>query len=699
VSVTLAGNEQRQKMSDGVRELSLAEYLAVVRRRWKIIAALPVLLGVAGYLWSNRATRLYSAAAEVLVESQSATSLVDPTGLQFAADQQRQLENEVRFANSQAVYRALVEALDYAPTNVGASADAQSADVLVFVSTNADPQVAAEEANIYARTYLRARAQRVAQTYLEAAQGIDELVTKYKAERDTLNPESPADEARLEALNQNIRFYEGQRDALDLSAQVGRGSGATVISEAQVPGAPVSPRPLRTATLAVATGLILAIGIALAREFLDDRVRTADDVRRVTSSPMLGQLPRDDKHGRDNPIHENDRSGLTEAVRSLRTSVQFAALRSPLRAVQITSANPSEGKTTVAANLAVALARSGEHVVLIDADLRNPSLHTRFGLDNHVGLANVLLGQVDLDDALVAPSDEIPLQFLASGPQPGNPADFLWSATAPDDAVTLPKLLARLAAAGRQVVVDCPPVLPVADAMTISRMVDGTVFVVAADSTRSRDLDLALLQLDQAEANLIGVVFNRVSMGHGSYGYGYGYGYRYGPRPQGVWQRTLARLRLRRPERSNRRATIAVPSRGAAQPLPPIARPTSALARAQAEASDGPAESVGKTDVTATASNGVVDLAEAPAEVTSPGSKAAGAADFTREEIVLSGSAITTAGRANGRARGAETTPGLTNSVSAAAATELPSGEADIALIRKLRLHLGVEPGDDPSSS
>lgn len=644
-----------------VREVSLQEYVSILQRRWKLIAVVPLLLGLLGFFWSNSKTRLYSVGAEVLVESQSATNLVDPTGFQVAADQERQLENEIRFANSSSVYNSLLENLGYEPDLVAVSADAESADVLQFVSTNADPATAAEEANVFARTFLRARAQRVVQTYQEANQGIDELLVRKRADLAKLDKDNPEDASAIADLDADIRYYQGQRDALDLTAQVGRGSGASVISEAEVPLEPVSPRPLRTAALAIAAGLVLGVGLAFVREFLDDTIRTPDDLSRLTPAPVLGQIPRDDRSGTLDPSHEPEHSGLDEAFRSLRTSVQFAAIRSPLRAIQVTSANPSDGKTTVAAHLAVSLARAGEQVVLIDADFRNPSLNGRFGLGNDTGLSNVLLGQVPLDAALVTVDPALPLQFLPSGPQPGNPADFLWSATAPDGALTLPKLIAQLTAAGRQVVIDCPPVLPVADAMTISRMVDGTLFVVASDETGTRDVSHALERLGQAEANLVGVVLNQVEMSAGGYGYGYGYGYG-AARPRTWHQRLLARFGLWKPKAGDRRATIAVPTKGgSAGQLPPIERPA-------ANAPKPPP--VVKDDI--------VDLVDLPAP----------APTDVRPSPLRPVSSVVPNGRSEAPSR-IPPPPPLTERTNGGSAVV----DADAVLIKRLRDHLGVGDG------
>jgi capsular exopolysaccharide synthesis family protein len=215
-----------------------------------------------------------------------------------------------------------------------------------------------------------------------------------------------------------------------------------------------------------------------------------------------------------------------EAVRGLRTGVQFAGLSQTLRSLLVTSARPREGKSTIASSLAVALASSGTPTVLIDADLRKPRIHKLFGVaDNSTGLSTVLHGQVPLASALRNAPGVENLVLLPAGPSPDNAADLLWPGGVYSARVTIKTVVDELANAGYLVVVDAPPVLPVADALTVSRAVDGVVFVLAAGSARERDVTRAFELLGQAGANVIGVAVNKLTRSGGGYGYGYGYGY------------------------------------------------------------------------------------------------------------------------------------------------------------------------------
>jgi capsular exopolysaccharide synthesis family protein len=208
-------------------------------------------------------------------------------------------------------------------------------------------------------------------------------------------------------------------------------------------------------------------------------------------------------------------SPAAEAYRSLRTSINFLGVDRSMRIIQVTSSNASEGKTTTIANLAVALARAGERVVIVNCDLRRPRVHEFFGLSDSVGFTNVFLGEMPISTAVQGVPGEPNLRLLASGKLPPNPSELLSSPRTD-------QIFLALKNQGAIVLVDCPPVLPVTDAAVLSSRVDGTVLVAAAGSTTSKDLARALELLHQVGAPIVGTVLNGVSAESG-YGYQYGY--------------------------------------------------------------------------------------------------------------------------------------------------------------------------------
>jgi capsular exopolysaccharide synthesis family protein len=296
------------------------------------------------------------------------------------------------------------------------------------------------------------------------------------------------------------------------------------VSAAQVPTSPVSPTPKRDGLVALFVGLILGVGLAFLREYLDDTIKSKEDVEAALGAlTVLSIVPRVEDW-RDPSTTElvsidQPKSSAAEAYRTLRTSVQFVGLERQMKLIQVTSPAAAEGKTTTLANLGVALARAGKRVVMADCDLRRPRVESFFGLANDVGFTNVVVGDISLADAVQHVPNEPRLAILPAGPPPPNPSELLSTRRASE-------MLRLLGEEADYVLVDSPPVLPVTDAIVIAGIVDATIMVVTANSTTKRQSQRALELLEQIDAPMIGAVLNGVE--HGDRGYGYAYGYSYG---------------------------------------------------------------------------------------------------------------------------------------------------------------------------
>jgi len=239
------------------------------------------------------------------------------------------------------------------------------------------------------------------------------------------------------------------------------------------------------------------------RRLADHTVSTRHQVGELTEAAVLGQID-DDEDAAAMPLITQDAfSPRAEAFRQLRTNLRFLPVDHRLRSLVVTGAVTAEGRTTTAANLALALAQDGEPVVLIDADLRNPAVADLFGLPTGVGLTNVLVGDIDLDDAAYHWRKDLPLMVLTSGPPPPNPSELIGSAR-------MTELVERLIAGGATVVIDSPPLLPVTDAAVLARVADGALVVTRAGSTEAAQLTGAIDSLPSAGATLLGIVLNRV---------------------------------------------------------------------------------------------------------------------------------------------------------------------------------------------
>ncbi len=292
-------------------------------------------------------------------------------------------------------------------------------------------------------------------------------------------------------------------------------NNVSVVDSALVPGGPYKPDLRRNLMLASALGLILGILLAFLFEFLDDTLKRPDEIERHLGLGVLGVIPKLDKVTPDEALLD-PRSAFSEAYRSVRTSLQFSTDDGVPKCLLVTSPSASEGKSTTALTLARNFAQLGRRVLLIDADLRNPSLHRTLGTDNSVGLSNYLAGSIK-PAAAIKPTKTLRLTFIPSGPLPPNPAELLAG----------PKMLSLLALAGEkfdQVIIDGPPVMGLADSPILANVSAGTLLVIEAGSSRIATAKAAFKRLLGARAHVVGALLTKYDAKVAGYGYGGEYG-------------------------------------------------------------------------------------------------------------------------------------------------------------------------------
>ncbi|HKP35548.1 MAG TPA: polysaccharide biosynthesis tyrosine autokinase [Pyrinomonadaceae bacterium] len=371
----------------------------------------------------------------------------------------------------------------------------------------------------------------------EAAESQErELISAYRKQHMTTTAQTKA-EIDLAAMTQQLTTDEQYLNTLlqkqrELSAISGDGgTNVSIATYSRLPQVPIGPARLRSILIAFLLSLMAGIGLAFLLDFLDDSIKSIDDIDRYIHLPALALIPaaRNEQPkigapatgGSGNPstaltLVDDVRSPMAEAYRHLRTSLLLSSAGTPPRTILVTSSQPSEGKTTTAINTAFMLAQTGAEVLIIDCDLRRPRLHANFNLSNTRGLTNYLSGECALEEVLQSYEKTPNLKLLTSGPIPPNPAELLGS----DE---MRKLLGSLSEKFAHVVVDSPPAISFTDASILSTFVDGVILVIHGGRSSRAVVRRARQQLLDVGARIFGVVLNNVKATSTDYYYAAGY--------------------------------------------------------------------------------------------------------------------------------------------------------------------------------
>ena len=363
------------------------------------------------------------------------------------------------------------------------------------------------------------------QTKLREEAKLLESIELAKAEVLDLNLRSTDFQALKREVDTNRELYDG---LLQRMKEVGVAAGIatnniSVVDKAQTPRNKFKPKVFLNLAIALVLGLFAGGALALLFEMLDDSIKSTADLERLVDKPILGVTPKIADEVADSEValmsYLEPTSQLAEAMRSMRTALSFSSSEGAPKVLHFTSTSPGEGKTTTATNTAINFAQTGGRVLLIDADLRNPSLHKIFNKPNDVGLSNYLTGDAKPAQATQATGID-KLFLMSSGPIPPNPAELLHGAKMYD-------LVALAQERFDFVIIDGPPLLGLADAILLADVAKATLFVVAAHSARRGSLEAGMKRLMHARANVLGMVLAKFDISRSGYGYGYGYGYSY----------------------------------------------------------------------------------------------------------------------------------------------------------------------------
>ena len=548
--------------------MELRQYANLTLKWFWLVALCTLVAALTSFVVSRRTTPVYEAGSTLLVsQANSPTSGLSYSDLLYSQQVARtysQLLTEypVREETARRLGLQDLDGLKRLGVKISAS-PVRDTQLIQLKVESYDPVLAREIANnlplIFIEQTQTYQKGRYAQTRADLQAERTKVETDIQQTQERINSlqgqQTLTDEQRLDLSRQQtmLRQFETTYASLLNSLEQLRLTEAqtvdniAVTTPALTPIIPIRPRTLTNTLLAAIVGAMLALGLAFLVEYLDDTIHDSEQVRDLLGLATLGAILR--VRPRDNPeaalvTLDKKHSPIAEGYRVLRTNIQFSGVDEPVRALLITSASPQEGKSTTTANLAVTLAQADQRVILVDTDLRRPTAHKLFNLSNNVGITSALMQRADeAADAVLQDTAVSGLRVLTSGPLPPNPSELLGSER-------MRHLVERLRSQCDVLIFDSPPVMAAADAAILSTLVDGTLLVIDADSTRRAEALRAQETLAKVGGRLLGAVLNKLGeRSSGYYSYYYYYYSRDGKserRSRSAYPRWLPRRLVRR---------------------------------------------------------------------------------------------------------------------------------------------------------
>lgn len=520
-------------------DLDLRQLFRIARRRGWLVVLLMIVAATAVYASSSRQTPEYTTSATMLVNPGQGTSSADFSALQAS----RSLAETYRLlVETGPVLDRVVEALDLPFDSlqlddmVSTSVVGETQLVRVTVSGTNPEQVAlvantiVDEFKDYVEELARDRAEMTRSEMDLQIAALEDQLADVDAQTEEI---IAADDAFDPANQQELVDLEQERSSIEESLRILNTTAITFNTEmiassamvevadpARVPTVPFAPTVLTSTLLGAFIGLMIGLGLVALLEFLDNTVKPEMDIQALSGAPVLAAIasvPKLQPGGDQVFTLVRPQASATEAMRMFRTNLEFAAASSPIATLAVTSPGPGEGKSTVTANLGVVMAQAGFDTVILDADLRHPSQHRIFGINNTRGMTT-LLTNPDVTWTDVAAKVALPgLRLIPTGPLPPNPSDLLSSDR-------FSRLLASINSDVDLVLIDTPPMLAVSDPLSVAAHTDGVVLVATSHITRVDGLRHAAQAVHQGGIRLVGVVMNRTRGQQGASYYGEYYG-------------------------------------------------------------------------------------------------------------------------------------------------------------------------------
>lgn len=518
-------------LTENLLDVDLRQLARSALKWWWLVVALPVLFGSLAFVYTSRQAPLYLAEVSLDVR----TSSTNDSAYDVLLGSERQAKTYQRLVKDPAVLGAAAARIEPAIDTVTLALKIKSrvdtgTSLLIVGVSDEDPGRAAEIANVIAQELVgvvEARNEEsVRERTTELQARIDDLKTEIDDKRAQIleferSENASSDEVRNQIDDLTEDIARDQANIQLFQTQIGTivanpGDTVRIFSNAVAPRFPYAPQKMLNVILGILAGMMLAAALVFLLDYLDNTVKSTLDFPAIVGGPLLATVRNIDKlkPGRTQLFMLDDPKGVpAESIRLLRTNIEFASATRELVTISLTSPNPGEGKSTIAANLAVALAQAGFLTTLIDADLRRPTQHRIFGVPNDRGLSTLLAypereWQWAAHDTMLTN-----LKVISSGPIPPNPADLL-------SLDRLRQILQELREVVDVIIVDSPPVLAVSDPLIIAAHVDGTALVTVGGKTRLDQLKRAVQILHRGAPRIIGVVLNQQGeKGDGGYYY------------------------------------------------------------------------------------------------------------------------------------------------------------------------------------
>jgi len=537
---------------------SLESILDYVQTFWRwlwLLILVALVSGAVAYYLTDQQPRVYESSSKAIVNVVSRSDYYDAYTAAYTS--QLLAETYAQTMITESLLQTVAEKLGYPVTGTVKSSSIENSPIFTVTVTDSDSQKAADTANAVIEAFAEkikkdqsSRFQELKVSLETEIAAIDEKLTEInyqlalleikdmeyqealdraaelkeaglepvRVERD---PQDYVQRAELELAKSQFQSSRASLFANLQSIRLSEVQSATTISQLNqaVPNTePIQPQPLKSAGLAALVGFMVTAGIIFLVAYLEDEIRDPNEITRRWGVPVIGIIS--NYASGETPLitMTKPRMPVSEAFRSLRTNLQFSGINSPLKSILITSASPSDGKSSIAANLATVVAQNDKDVVIVDSDMRRPTMHKIFKLSNRIGLSDYFIRTPDKMTGVVKKTMVNNLSVITSGSLPPNPSELL-SSTKMRDVITL------LAKHFDMVILDSPPLLAVTDALVLTQSVDGIILVVDPKKTKRAAIRQAIEQIQRLNARLLGVVLNNIKIKRSSYYYNREYYY------------------------------------------------------------------------------------------------------------------------------------------------------------------------------